>query len=88
MGEERSGLRCGVMTVMADRDVTEILSLQSPPLIWPSLTSGMRLTGFMWDLNRQEMALSRHGFSSFNVWYILAFLENHKDKIVSQMNEE
>lgn len=46
----------------------------SSPLIWPSLTSGMRLTGFMWDLNRQEMALSRHGFSSFNVWYILAFL--------------
>ena len=42
----------------------------------------------MWDLNRQEMALSRHGFSSFNVWYILAFLEDHKDKIVSQMNEE
>ena len=42
----------------------------------------------MWDLNRQEMALSRHGFSSFNVWYILAFLENHKDKIVTQMNEE
>ena len=26
VGEERSGLRCGVMTVMADRDVTEILS--------------------------------------------------------------
>ena len=60
-------VRLSVMTVMADQDVTEILGEMSPPLIWTSLTSGMRLTGFMWDLNRQEIALSRHGFSPFNV---------------------
>ena len=88
MGEAESGLRRGVMTVMADRDVTEILSRV--------LASYLAIADIRNEADRLYVGPKQTRNGPFSSWFLLiqclvhfSFpVQHHKDKIVRQMNEE